>query len=262
MGQYTDMIGASVQVVTRPTRIVSLVPSQTELLYDFGLEAEVVGITKFCVHPEAWFRGKTRVGGTKNGDLNKLRALCPDLVLANKEENDREQIAEISKFCPVWTSDITNLEEACRMISEVGKITGRDAEAQRIIDRILEESRKLERTEAELRVLYLIWREPWMTVGGDTFISDLIGRVGWQNVVAQKSRYPVLTNEDIRLLRPDLVLLSSEPFPFKPKHIEELQLLLPYSRFELVDGEMFSWYGSRLQLDFPYFQALIDRLKN
>lgn len=251
------MMGREVALEGYPQRIVSLVPSQTELLYDLGLDAEVVGITKFCVHPNDWFRNKKRVGGTKTVHLDILRALQPDLIIANKEENTQEQVEQLAGEYPVWTSNIQTVAEGLEMIRQVGTLTGRDTEAGVITDKIAHGFSQLGGITRPIRVAYYIWREPWMCAGGDTFISDMIGRMGWVNATADLRRYPTVPPAELMDRGVQLVLLSSEPYPFKEKHIEEIKEALPGVEVRLVDGEMFSWYGSRMQLATRYLQDLV-----
>jgi len=250
----TDMTGRMVTIPDVPQRIISVVPSQTELLYDLGLDNEVVGITKFCVHPNSWFRNKTRVGGTKNLRMEAIDTLCPDLIIANKEENTKEQIEALAMKYPVWVSDITTVAEAKDMIRAVGDITGRSNEAQQIIDKV-SLSQSHGSNTSPLRVAYFIWRKPWMCAGSDTFISDMIRHQRWENVVTEL-RYPEVAPEALRDMDVDVVLLSSEPYPFKDVHIQEIKEALPGVEVVLVDGEMFSWYGSRMMLAGAYMQEL------
>jgi ABC-type Fe3+-hydroxamate transport system substrate-binding protein len=239
------------------SRIISLVPSQTELLYDLGLRDEVAGITKFCIHPDEWFRTKPRIGGTKQLNIEKIRKLDPDLIIANKEENVKEQVEELEKHFPVITTDVNTLEDALEMISLLGKITGRSKAAEEMISAIRYGFDNLT-VETSMRTCYLIWNDPYMTIGGDTFINDMMARCGFFNIFSDKKRYPVLTIDQLSELDCQVLMLSSEPFPFKIKHKEELQELLPGIKIVLVDGEMFSWYGSRLLKAPAYF----TRLKN
>lgn len=255
-----DQMGREVTFNYYPERIVSVVPSQTELLYDLGLDKEVVGITKFCVHPEDWFRTKERVGGTKKLHLDKIRELKPDLIIANKEENTQEQIEELAKEFPVWISDIHNLPGALNMIQALGQVTGMEGRANQLVEEIVHGFNQLHKANQPKRVAYFIWYNPWMSIGQDTFIHSMIQTMGWQNVLARETRYPELTLEELKQYDPELVLLSSEPFPFKEKHIEEVKKALPGTDVRLVDGEMFSWYGSRLQKAIPYLQGLVDSL--
>jgi ABC-type Fe3+-hydroxamate transport system substrate-binding protein len=240
-----DQVGRKVKIPNQPQRIVSLVPSQTELLCDLGLDERVAGITKFCVHPTKWFRTKTRIGGTKQLNFESISALNPDLIIANKEENNKEDIERLAKDYPVWVSDINNLDSALEMIRLVGKVTSTDG--SELVLEIERNFQQLKPIYPEQKTLYLIWKDPYMSAGSDTFIHDIMKRCGFENAISE-SRYPKLSEEAISELNPDLVLLSSEPYPFKKKHIQELQQLLPNAEIKLVDGEMFSWYGSRLNL--------------
>lgn len=252
-------MGREVMFNYPPQRIVSVVPSQTELLYDLGVGDRVVGITKFCVHPEEWFRNKERVGGTKKLDIEKIRSLNPDLIIANKEENDKEQIEELAKDIPVWISDIDTLPHALQMIQIVGQITATEGKAVTIVDDIVHSFRNLNHAASPKKVAYMIWYRPWMSVGGDTFISHMIHVLGWKNVLDEHKRYPEVSLEELKAYEPELVLLSSEPFPFKEEHIAEVKEALPDAEVKLVDGEMFSWYGSRMQHAAEYLQQLINK---
>jgi ABC-type Fe3+-hydroxamate transport system substrate-binding protein len=237
-------------------RIVSLVPSQTELLFDIGLDEEVIGITKFCVHPNDWFINKTRIGGTKTVDIEKIKALQPDLILANKEENIREQVEALSAICPIYVSDVATLDDALEMIQQVGILVNKELKATEINKKILEAFAGLNADEYRLSTTYLIWRIPYMTAGGDTYISDMMELCGFENVFVDEVRYPEITIERLQLENCQLLLLSSEPYPFKEQHIKELQLHLPNTRILLADGEMFSWFGSRLLHVPAYFKQL------
>lgn len=260
MPDFIDHTGRNIHLPSVPRRIISLVPSQTELLADLGLEEEVVGITKFCVHPTTWFLSKTRVGGTKQVKMDIIHRLRPDLILANKEENVKEQIEELEKHYPVWVSDVNNVDDAYEMIYAVGYMTGKAASAQRKISAIREAFQGLHAIRHRPRTAYLIWREPYMTVGGDTFIHAMMEAAGFDNVFARERRYPEITAADLQAMNIELLLLSSEPYPFKQKHIDELQPQLPQTKILLADGEMFSWYGSRMLLAPPYFLGLKSHL--
>lgn len=258
---FTDQLGRTISVPEKPRRIISLVPSQTELLADLGLEGEVIGITKFCIHPDRWFRSKTRVGGTKQLHLEQIAALQPDLIIANKEENEQQQVEWLMERFPVWTSDIKTLEQACEMITAVGELTGTSEKAKEITSKINAGFAALQPHPAPLRAAYFIWQEPLMCAGTDTFISHLMQRCNLQNVFSPgDGRYPEVTAAQLHELQPDVLLLSSEPFPFAGKHREAMQEQFPGMRVELADGEYFSWYGSRL-VDAPgYFTLLLNRI--
>lgn len=251
------MLGRAVPVSGNPARIVSVVPSQTELLFSLGLEEEIVGVTKFCVHPRTMVERKQKVGGTKRLWLQTIMDLNPDIVIANKEENTQEDIEVLSKNFPVWVSDIYNLDDALYMIREVGSITGRKEEAARLAEDIEKEfGRLLLVGRRRKSVLYLIWKGPYMTIGSDTFIHDMLDRAGFDNVMAGEKRYPEIDEQQIRELKPDFIFLSTEPYPFKKVHALELQKHCVTSKVVGVDGEFFSWYGSRLQYAPAYFREL------
>lgn len=240
-----------------PRRIVSLVPSQTELLFDLGLENEVVGITKFCIHPDSWFRSKTRVGGTKTVNIDKVKSLKPDLIIANKEENTQSDIESLIDMAPVWISDIHNLDEALEMIRCIGEITGTTEKAAEIINFTKQGFANISKAESSKKVLYLIWEKPIMSIGSDTFIHDMLTKIGWENVLSNETRYPEITDEDIKMFNPDLIILSSEPFPYKEKHIWRYKELCPNAEVKLLDGEFFSWYGSRMMKAPEYFNSIL-----
>ena len=257
-------MGHKISLDKTPLRIISVVPSQTELLYDLGLMDEIIGITKFCVHPKELFRTKTRIGGTKKLDIEKIKSLQPDLIIGNKEENEQLQVRELMKYFPVWISDIKNLRDASQMILQAGEIVGKKVKARQICSEIKE---KFENFTSEigalkfepLRTAYFVWRKPYICAGGGTFIDSMMKICRFRNVFP-KERYPEIAAEEIREKNPELILLSSEPYPFKEKHIKELITICPAAKILLVDGELFSWYGSRL-LNVPdYFWELIKQI--
>jgi len=242
-------------------RIVSLVPSQTELLYDLGLDETVAGITKFCIHPEHWFRSKPRVGGTKNVHIDRVLALHPDLIIANKEENLQAEVEALAEQFPVWLTDIHTLGDAVQMIRDIGLITGRAAPAEKLAANIQNAFAALPLPQRRIRTAYFIWKDPWMTVGGDTFIHHMMERAGFENVYGHRHRYPETNVDQLATEAPELILLSSEPFPFGEKHREALQSIFPQTPVLLVDGEAFSWYGSRLLRSPAAFRQLQAQLR-
>ncbi|MBC7651294.1 MAG: ABC transporter substrate-binding protein [Deinococcales bacterium] len=256
MFESTDQLGNKLKFKTHPKRIVSLVPSQTELLQYLGLENEVIGITKFCVHPHEWLKNKSKIGGTKNVHISTLKALTPDLIIANKEENIKDQINLLQAIAPVWVSDVNNLNDALQMIEALGVLTNTSAKANNLVEEINNSFKKLQTPNVKLLSAYLIWREPYMTVGGDTFINNMLGYCGFKNVFEDASRYPEITLQQLALTNCQIILLSSEPYPFKQKHIDEIQAIVPHTKIILVNGEFFSWYGSRLLQAANYFKAL------
>ncbi|MCB0400446.1 MAG: ABC transporter substrate-binding protein [Flavobacteriales bacterium] len=258
--EFTDQTGHQLELNSIPERIISLVPSQTELLYDLGLDDRVVGITKFCIHPQTWFETKARVGGTKALKLDKIRELQPDLILANREENTRHEIEYLRQHYPVYTSDICSLSDSLEMIRAVGQLTDTGQRAHELVQTINQAFDGLRLYQGgRKRVVYLIWQDPVMAVGKQTFIDDMLGRCGFINVVEQE-RYPELGVADLQRLSPDILLLASEPFPFREKHVVVWQGELPDTQPVLVDGEYFSWYGSRLQKAPGYFVDLINKI--
>ena len=256
MLEYIDQMNNTIRLAKTPSRIVSLVPSQTQLLYSLGLDDKVVGITKFCIHPDVWFRSKDRVGGTKSVSIEKVQALNPDLIFANKEENTKEDIENLRKVAPVWLSDIANLEDSFDMIESIGEITNRKVEAALLLEKIKMGFAELSLLkESKKSIIYFIWNEPGYTAGKGTFIDDMLTKCGLVNAI-EESRYPEVPLN----LNPEVVFLSSEPFPFKEKHIELYQKLYPKAIIKIVDGEMFSWYGSKLIESPGYFKDLISNL--
>jgi ABC-type Fe3+-hydroxamate transport system substrate-binding protein len=262
MPLYVDQLERQIELKQTPQRIISLVPSQTELLFDLGLDAEVTGITKFCVHPDTWFRNKTRVGGTKQLHINKIKELQPDLIIANKEENVKHQVEELAKEFPVWISDINNLQDAYEMMQSIGEITAKQKQSETLITQIKTNFSQLQIVNSNIQTCYLIWKDPYMTIGGDTFINDMLNHAGFKNVFADKLRYPEININELSTLNCELLLLSSEPYPFKQKHVEELQKQLPNTKIVLVDGEIFSWYGSRLLKAPAYFSKLQQQIQS
>ena len=238
-----------------PRRIVSLVPSLTELLVDLGLEEKLVGVTRFCVHPPHLKKEKTIVGGTKNVNVENVRALAPDLVVANREENTRGDVEAIAAFAPVHVTDIATLDDALAAIRTLGALTGTVEQATVLADELARRFAALE-AFSPLRAAYFIWQNPWMSVGGDTFIHDVMRRAGLVNVFGERLRYPEVGLDTVAAARPDVLLFSSEPFPFREKHLAPMRAALPGVPCALVDGELFSWYGSRLLHTPAYVQKL------
>ncbi len=255
---FKDQLNRTLSFSSYPKRIISLVPSQTELLFHLGLDKEVVGVTKFCIYPTDWKTRKTIVGGTKNLKMDLIKELNPDLIIANKEENDEDSLRKLMPIFPVWISDIKRLEDAFQMILSVGKITNTESTSFTWTEKIKKQFKILSLLPKQpRRVAYLIWNNPLMSVNQDTFIHSLLELNQWDNCFKDKlNRYPEITEEELVDSNPEMVFLSSEPFPFKDKHIDRFKQLLPESRVVLVNGEYFSWYGSRLVDSPAYFSSL------
>jgi len=260
---FTDHLGNQIKVNYPPQRIVSLVPSQTELLFDLGLDEQVVGITKFCIHPIEKFAAKAKIGGTKKLLIEKIRDLKPDLIIGNKEENSKADIELLQQEFPVWISDIYTLEDAMQTITDIGNLVDKQPEAAYLNHLISAGFRDLQVLALEKEInktaAYVIWKDPYMVAGRNTFINDVLQKIGLRNVIVQ-SRYPEIDIRQLKAENCDLVFLSSEPYPFKEKHIEEIQSALPSTKVILVDGEMFSWYGSRLVKAVQYFFEFQNQL--
>ena len=263
--KFKDQLDRLLFLKDTPKRIICLVPSLTELLVDLGLRKNLVGITKFCVHPNDLRKEKTVVGGTKSVHLEEIRALKPDIIFCNKEENTPEIVESCTKIAPVHVSDIKTLEDAYQLIGQYGELFSLENQAKTLITTLKSASESFRESVQQnqnrnLKTAYLIWRKPWMAAGSDTFIDHLLQLNGLENPFKSLSdRYPEIELKTLENV--DLVLLSSEPFPFKEKHIAEIKAHTE-AEILLVDGEYFSWYGSRLLKAFDYFSRFQNELKN
>jgi ABC-type Fe3+-hydroxamate transport system substrate-binding protein len=255
-----DMMGRAVFIPKDPQRIISLVPSLSELLYSLGLDNRVVGITKFCVHPHVWEESKAKVGGTKKVNIKAIQALNPDLIIANKEENSAQDIEVLSSLYPVWVSDINSFDEALHAIEWLGEITQSEKRASYLNFAIHKAWSNIALHEIPSRTCaYLIWNDPLMAVGRGCFINSILEKLNLSNIITEK-RYPEISFAFLRKEKPDYIFLSSEPYPFKKTHRNKIQQELPDSKIILVDGEMFSWYGSRMIAATDYFNRLLNQL--
>ena len=254
-----DQLGRILHIEATPKRIVCLVPSLTELLVDLGLESKLLGVTKFCVHPEHIRTTKTIIGGTKHLKIDKIMELKPDFILANKEENNKEDVESLSQNSIVYVSDIRSIEDLYQLIKDIENVFNVKEYSRQLIDEMEASFIKFKReiqNLPNLKVAYFIWKDPWMVVGSSTFIHYILGLCHFKNVYADVERYPEIEINHLKDV--DLVLLSSEPFPFKAKHKSEIPA--ENSIIKIVDGEFFSWYGSRLIKAFSYFSNLRDNL--
>jgi len=250
-----DQLQREIQLNKIPQRIISLVPSQTELLVDLGLVDSLFGITKFCVHPTNLRKEKMIVGGTKSIQIEKIKSLRPDIILCNKEENTEEMVIELEKVAPVHVSDIKTIAESLELITQYGKIFSVEEKVNNLLEQINSEMLQFKEFIQEYskrKVAYFIWRDPWMVAGGNTFINELLQLNNFENIFEDTKRYPEV---NLNMLdEADFILLSSEPFPFQQKHKEELSAYVSSKKIKFVDGEFFSWYGSRLEKAFRYFK--------
>ncbi len=261
-----DQLGNKLLINFPPCRIVSLVPSQTEFLFDIGMNDEIVGVTRFCIHPSDKVRKREQIGGTKKFDIEKIRSLNPDLIIGNKEENYEEGITELSKHFPVWMSDVFTIRDSLDMMTELGRIVNRKGEAENLVNKIengfASNPGKLKNGKKGRSCAYFIWRKPYMVAAGNTFIDNMLQMFGMKNVFSGLDRYPEIEPQLLVELDPDYIFLSSEPYAFGEKHFNEFKAFAPKAKVILVDGEMFSWYGSRLKMAPAYFADLNSRLVN
>ncbi len=265
MFELTDQIGQVHQFASTPKRIISLVPSQTETLFELGLEDQLMGITKFCVHPYHLRPTKIKIGGTKNVHVEKIKALNPDIIIANKEENTLEIVESLQGICPVWVTDVRSFDDALQMIKDFGELFNKRTDADKWVQKLQYAYKDFIRFVAdrpERKAAYLIWREPYMAAGKDTFIDEMLTLNKFQNIYANRpGRYPEVEIRKMRIQGdPDIVFLSSEPYPFKEEHAFEIGRSTHHAKTVFVDGEMFSWHGVRLFKAFEYFKILHDRL--
>ena len=260
MKQLKDQLGTLHTFENKTLKIVSLVPSQTELLFDLGLEDAIVGITKFCVHPYHLKSTKTIVGGTKKVNYEKIKALQPDIIICNKEENTLEMVDKLRKMTSVWITDIVTIQDNIQMIDDFGQLFNKRIEAQNWINKINfahQDFQNFMSGKPIQRVAYFIWKNPYMVVGSDTFVNELLKLNHFQNIYQDKGRYPEVTIENLRTEGdPELIFLSSEPYPFKEEDAFEIGRFTHHAKTVFVDGEMFSWYGSRILKSFEYFKSL------
>jgi len=240
-------------------KVVSLVPSITEALFDLGLsENEIIGRTKFCIHPKEKIRFVEKIGGTKTLDIAKIKSLKPDLIFANKEENVKEQVEELMKDFKVVVTNVENIEDNYYLLKNLGHLLGKEQMAQIFNLKIYEILEKFRLPESR-KVVYLIWNNPYMTVGSDTFIHHILKEFGFENIFKNSKRYPEISAEEMK--EADIIMLSSEPFPFRQKHVDELKQMYPEKQIIKVDGEAFSWYGTHLAKCETYFKSLIEGLQ-
>lgn len=261
-----DQLGTIHSFENTPKRIISLVPSITETLYELGLEDQLIGITKFCVHPYHLKSTKINVGGTKKVHIEKIKALNPDIIIANREENTEEIVRQLQEVCSVWVTDIETFDDTIQMIKDFGSIFKRKIDAQKWIEKLFFAKTDFEvymKNVPQRKAAYLIWREPYMAVGSRTFINYLLQLNHFENIYAHREeRYPEVEIRKMRIQGdPEIVFLSSEPYPFKEEHAFEIGRATHHAKTVFVDGEMFSWYGTRLFKAFQYFKVLQERLK-
>lgn len=265
MFTITDDLGTLHTFEQTPKRIITLVPSLTETLFELGLEEQIIGVTKFCVHPYHLKSVKINVGGTKNVHIEKIKALNPDIIIANKEENTLDVVKGLQNICPVFVTDIVTVDDTLKTIKDFGIIFKRTTDAKKWIEKIQFAKNDFDvfiNKKSWQKAAYLIWRDPYMAAGNETFINEMLKLNKFENIYAShEGRYPEVEIRKMRIQGdPELVFLSSEPYPFKEEHAFEIGRATHHAKTVFVDGEMFSWYGTRLFKAFQYFKALQNRI--
>ena len=268
IGPVTDASGHTLTLLAPPRRIVSLIPSVTETLFALGLGEAVVGVTNFCVEPREGVASKTRVGGEKDPKLPLIRALTPDLVVANIEENVKEDVEQLRAWgIPVFVTYPRTVRQGIRMIRELGGVTGAEVLAEAIVSELeplYRQAVNLGRARRPVRLFCPIWRNPYMTVNRDTYMHDMLALCGGENVFADlPDRYPRVTLEMEAAAAPEVILLPDEPYRFRKVHTKEFE---PYAeipavrsgRIHLVDGKLLSWYGPRIREALETLPALLS----
>lgn len=238
-------------------RIVSLCPSTTLTMFDFGLAEALVGRTIFCIKPEKKVDAIAKIGGTKNPNFDKIKKLNPTHILFNMEENDASHLAELEHMCSVIVTTPTDIESTISMLHAFGTAFSRKAEASLWEQRIRAELLAIPKVNGTFRYLYVIWRNPVMVAGSNTYIDYLFGLFGGVNVAQEISdkRYATLTETDLHKARADRIYLSSEPFPFKEKHIAEFE---PFCNdIQLINGEAASWHGTYTVIGLQYLKRVL-----
>lgn len=236
-------------------KIVSLVPSITETLIDLGCD-ELVGRTRYCIHPEEIVKNIPVVGGTKAIHPEKIKELEPEVIIANREENVKEQIEPLMKNYRVWLTDVKTIDDNYDLIINAGSLIFHHFQARDYCMK-LEEIWATNRLQKEIKVAYLIWKKPFMTVGGDTFVSQVLSQLGFQNIFENRQRYPAIELSDLK--GADIIMLSTEPYPFTEKNIPEFQTVFPNKQVIVVDGEAFCWFGTHPAKCGDYYQRLLQQ---
>ncbi|MCK4663062.1 MAG: ABC transporter substrate-binding protein [Bacteroidales bacterium] len=256
---FTDDLKRKIEINYHPNRIISLVPSITELLFDLGLDKNIVGITDYCIHPKELVKEKTKIKGPANINFEIINKLNPDLIIANKEENIKSEVLKLSEKYKIWVSNVNSYNEALNLILSIGELTGTYEIAQNIKENIDKKFKNLKLPDRKLKIAYIIWKKPYLSINNETYIGSIIEKCGCVNIFGDKQeRYPKIKVEEIINLFPDYIYLSSEPYSFIEKDVNEIKKLIPDVNVKIVDGEMFSWYGSRMLKATDYFEKLFN----
>jgi ABC-type Fe3+-hydroxamate transport system substrate-binding protein len=256
--RVTDQLNRTIEIPANPKKIISLVPSITEFLFDLNLENNIYGRTKFCIHPEEQVKKVPVLGGVMGLNYHEIEKIDPEIIFASKEENAKGEIMELSNEFPVWVSDVHNLSDALSMIQSIGSICKKEKKAQSIIHQIEVEFKTLDHIPEDIvKAVYLIWKNPFYTINKETFAHDMLRKFGVENVFASKKEsYPIIDEKEIREKKPDYIFLPSEPYNFKDQDVDALRKSFPKVEIRRVDGEYFTWYGSHLLRAPSYFKQL------
>lgn len=259
MRKTVDQLGRSLQYTFPPKKIVSLAPALTDTMYGLELEEEIVGRTRFCIHPHDKVNKALNIGGTKEIKLDRIHQLKPDLIIAEKEENTKEIVEELEQHYPIYVFEVQTVADAFQMMSDLGKVTDRVKQAQQLSQDIEVLFKDLPRAQGK-RIAYVIWKRPYMVVGKHTYIQSLLETMSFINPFTQfEGRYPEVTVHDLKAADLDYLFLATEPYPFRKKDIEPMARLLPDVQPIIVDGEMF-WYGVKMLEAVPYFKRVFSKL--
>ncbi|MFC0300588.1 ABC transporter substrate-binding protein [Virgibacillus soli] len=253
MRTITDHLGREITFPYPPKRIVSLVPAITETMYHLQLAKEIVGRTRFCIFPKDKIANAVNIGGTKEIKLHRIQSLQPDLIIAEKEENTQEIVETLEQYFPVYVFEIQTIDDVLRMITDLGDVTNRQNQASKLSVNIQTAFSYVPNLQAK-RVAYVIWRNPYMVVGKDTYIQSVLEKLGFINpFTSLEGRYPIVTIEDFERANLDYIFLATEPFPFQEKHFAEFRVMDSKANLKIIDGEMF-WYGAKMIEAAAYFR--------
>ncbi|MFA1822316.1 ABC transporter substrate-binding protein [Virgibacillus oceani] len=256
--KVTDHLGRTVKYSYPPKRIISIVPGVTDILYSLQLENEIVGRTRYCIYPKDKVEQAKKIGGTKKVKSDQIRELEPDLIIAEKEENTKEIVEMLEEEFPVYVCEMQSVDDTYKIIEDLGKVTGRESEAKKLQVKIKTAFESLPSGQGK-KFAYVIWQNPYMVVGSDTYITSLLEKMGFINAFSgYDGRYPAVTEDDFREADLNYVFLATEPFPFQEKHIKEFSALFPDIHVMSLDGEMF-WYGPRMIEAAEYFNKVFNK---
>lgn len=247
----TDARNKKIVFSEPPKRVVSLIPSITEALFDLGAGEAIAGVSNYCIHPAEGVKNKIKVGGQKNPDMGKIKAIHPDLIILNMEENKPEHIKFLSQHYTTWVTYPRLFRDAENLLMQLGKVFDAESRASVYADKIRISSKQLSSIRRrKIKTMYLIWRNPWMSINRDTFIHNVLELHHMENVYAKRDkRYFEVTAQDIEDADPDIIILPDEPYHFREKHKSEFSHLsvsaVKNSRIFLADGTYFCWYGTR-----------------